>query len=165
MNLLLETLREGLSVEISDAALLSIYEEAATTCAANMANGQREEPLSKEMVTRKAIEKTKRIVKLRGQVAEKLQEAAAPTGAMARIKNRVRQGGRKVQRRKKVSARKGWTWNMKKKRAVRIDALDRMKMARNARRSAPKRRSQRSIMKVKRARSMRMRKALGFDKK
>jgi len=159
MNELLKLLREGLDVDISDAELLGVYEEVSgCTSGGTLAGGDggRSEPLM-AADKKKAIEKTKRIVMRRGKLVEH-------NASMTRVKNRVRNGGRTVQRRKRVSSRKGWTYDSRKKRVSRIDALERMRRSRGSKLSASKRASKRTIAKVKRARSMRMRKALGWNR-
>lgn len=82
-----------------------------------------------------------------------------------KVKNRVRGGGRNIQRKKRVSSKKGWTYDAKKKTSKKIDAVSRLKMKKTAKRSALKRKSKRAQADVKRRRSNRMRKSLGFDKR
>lgn len=91
-------------------------------------------------------------------------EAAKP-GGDTKVVNRVRGGGKLVQRRKKISSKKGFTWNSKKRRLLRIDALERLHRSRGAKIGSIKRKSEKAVSKIARARSMRMRKALGFDRK
>lgn len=81
-----------------------------------------------------------------------------------KIKNRVRGGGTKIQRKKRVAGRKGWTYDAKKRRSRKIDAKDRHAMSRRNKRSAIKARAKRSTSKIKRQKSNRIRKGLGFDK-
>jgi len=84
--------------------------------------------------------------------------------SLYKVKNRVRGGGTKIQRKKRVSAKKGWTYDGKKKKANKIDAVSRLKMSKTAKRSALKRKASQSMANVRRKKSNRMRKSLGFDK-
>lgn len=85
--------------------------------------------------------------------------------SLTTVKNRVRQGGSVVQKRKKVSARRGFTYDSKTRRVMRIAILAHLHRSRAAKLSKSKRMSKRTMAKIKRARSMRMRKMLGFDRR
>ena len=80
------------------------------------------------------------------------------------IKKRVRQGGKKIQRRFKFSKNKNRSYNNATKTTKRITKSDRIKMSRTAKIAARKRKGKRSIANIKRKKSLRKRKTLGFDK-
>lgn len=100
---------------------------------------------------------------LRGAFTESFEIAMESAGF--KVKNRVRGGGKKVQRKKRVSARKGFTYDGGSKKLNRIDAKDRHAMSRRSKKSAIKAKAKKTSANIKRAKSNRMRKSLGFDKK
>ena len=79
-------------------------------------------------------------------------------------KNRVRDGGKKIQRRKKVSAKKGFTLRGGDSKLKRIPAAERLNRKKKAKISAFKRRSKKTVARLKQKKSLKKRKVLGFDK-
>ena len=142
-----------MTVEKQDGYKLPVNEDAAVTTTSS--NATVDKPLFKEPVRRKKKEELE--AEIRGKV---INEASA---RMVKVVNRVRRGGQLVQRRKKVSAKKGWTYDRIQRRLVIIDAMERMTRSRASRISVPKRKAKRALAKVKRERSMKMRIALGFQ--
>lgn len=82
----------------------------------------------------------------------------APRWKIVRV--RIRSG--KVQRRKKVSTIKGYTF--RKNRLVRMTALERLRRRKGARRAKIKRKAMRARIKLKTKRSLRRRKSLGLKR-
>ena len=76
----------------------------------------------------------------------------------------VRQGGKSINRRLKFSKSKSVSFNNATGQTRRITASDRAKMSRAQKIAAKKRQSGRSMANMKRQKSMRMRKSLGFDR-
>jgi len=80
------------------------------------------------------------------------------------IKNRVRDGGKNVQRKKRVSGRKGFTYDNNKKKAVKLNPAERKKMSIKSKLGAKKAKSKKSQAAFKRNKSNNKRKSLGFNK-
>lgn len=90
--------------------------------------------------------------------AKKPNRNVVKVGRIKVIRARVRGG--KIQRRKKVSAVKGYTYRGGKMK--RMSPAERMKRKRGARRAKIKRRAKMARSLVKRKRSLRKRKAIGL---
>lgn len=95
------------------------------------------------------------------QLAELVTNNVRRMGRMKLIRIRVRKG--KVQRRKKVSAVKGYT--IRRGRLTRMAARERLRRRLGARRAKIKRRGKRSLILRKRKISMRKRVSLGVSKR
>lgn len=80
-----------------------------------------------------------------------------------KIKNRVRNGGKTVQKRKRVAGKAGYSYDSTEKRSKKIDAVKRMRMKKAAKLAAIKRRSKKHIANVRRKKSMKRRSALGWN--
>lgn len=81
------------------------------------------------------------------------------------IKKRVRDGGARVQRRFKFSKNKSKSFDNRTGKKTTITAADRAKMSRRQKVAAKKRKATKPISQIKRKKSMRKRKNLGFDRK
>lgn len=92
-----------------------------------------------------------------------LEEALSVDEAIG-VKKRVRDGGKKVQRRFRFSKLKSQSFNNKTKKKKTLTASDRMKLSRIQKIAAKKRMAKRGMSNLKRAKSNRKRKNLGFDK-
>lgn len=108
----------------------------------------------------------KKLVEAKKILAEKIffDEAHKPNPNVRKVGRlkliRIRIRGGKVQRRKKISAVKGYTF--RKGKLTRMSSLEKMHRRRGARRAKIKRRSEKARIRMRLRRSLRRRKALGL---
>lgn len=103
----------------------------------------------------------KRLKKLKNLIDEIMDEL--DESSTFKVKRRIRDGGKKVQKKHRVSAKKGFSYSNKDKKLTKIGASEKIVRARGAKLAAIKSKSKKTIKNIKRKKSMNKRAALGWE--